>query len=383
MTRTRHYRLFEANVEAAGPATPSAHRVRVDSSPASSTPLRMIQEIFKAESAQARAHPDKTRDVWEMRVWDPYPATLRMFCLFSPGHVLIYWLFLPLTPLDPRPSVTVFKCLVLQILLSVQLLYLQARFSQQGKDMAIIQKEVMHEYDTKFVHPRLHPVYREVGIQVSINDNNVEEETVETGTPSTLIRRGFQTHPNQNYARHFDPDGEFTQPQLQPQPVPLSFMSPQARTVMSPGIFTPSAKPRTPDQSVGIQTTTRPSTIRQTLPGHGGSLGVYQHMKSPLKKATSFGDINTAFSPRNNREMAAYEQRELAERRARQSSPIKDGGARARQSSPVKDGGAAAARRITTQLDAGAPNFAHSPTMLANARANRWTQERFPSRRLP
>ncbi|KAK3318298.1 hypothetical protein B0H66DRAFT_232297 [Apodospora peruviana] len=364
MTRSRHYRLFEENVEAPGPSTPSAHRVRVDSLPASSSPLRLVRDILQSESAEARAHPDKTRDVWEITVWDPYPATLRILCLFSPGHVLIYTLFLPLTSLESRPSVTVVKCLLLQIILSAQLLLMHSRFSQQARDTAIIQKEVMREYDIKYVHPRLHPVVREIATQVSIGNEGIEEESVSVGTPTTIIRRGFQTHPNANYVKHIDLNAgrPQSQPQLQPQ---------LPRNVMSPGLFTPSAKPRMSDVSMSTQVS-RPSGLRQSLPpqsqqpppGFGGSLGVYSHMNSPLKKATSMGDMNSSFSPRNSREMAAIEQRDIAERMVRQSSPLKDP--------------AGSSRRATTQFDT---NYLHSPNTLANARATRWTQERFPTRR--
>ncbi|KAK0620289.1 hypothetical protein B0T14DRAFT_227451 [Immersiella caudata] len=339
MTRSRQYRLFEANVEASGPATPSAHRVRVDSSPVSSSPLRLLHDVLGSESAESRAHPDKTRDVWEITVWDPYPATLRIFCLFSPGHILVYMLFLPLQSLDPRPSVTVFKCLVLQVILSTQMFLLHHGFSQQAKDTAIIQREVMHEYDTKYVHPRLHPVVREVAIQVSISDEGLEQESVEVSTPATLIRRSFQTHPNPNYVRYVDPDAG------QPQPAP------QPRRTMSPSQFTPLAKPRMTDVGTFSAQVRRESGLRQSLPppapypapsamstgvasssaggpslaelkqmsaqGLGGSLGVFTHKNSPLKhsplkKATSTGDMNNAYSsPRNNREMAALEQKEL------------------------------------------------------------------------
>jgi hypothetical protein len=386
MTRSRHYRLFERNVEQAGPGTPSATRVRVDSPPASSTPLRLIQEVLRPETADQRAHPDRTRDVWEMKVWDPYPATLRMFCLFSPGHVLIHMLFLPLPTLDPRPSVTVFKCFLLQVILSAQLLLMHSRFSQQSKDTAIIQKEVMHEYDVKYVHPRLHPVVREIGTQVSISDGKIDQEAVAVGTPSTLIQRSFQTHPNPNYSRYVDPDAR---------------QAPSARA-MSPNPFTPSAKPRgsvPPSFAAQVQQQ-RQSAIRKSLPptisagvggapstptaisktastgtstgtnftlpsnsGYGGSLGVYTHMNSPLKKATSLSDMNGGYqSPRNGREMAALEQREQAERMIRQSSPFKE-------------------HRRATLTDSDG-SFAHSPDKLARARAGRWTQERFPTRRI-
>ncbi|KAK3898378.1 hypothetical protein C8A05DRAFT_38036 [Staphylotrichum tortipilum] len=386
MTRTRHYRFFEMNVEAAGPGTPSAQRVRVDSSPAASTPLRLIQEVLRPETADQRAHPDKTRDVWEMKVWDPYPATLRMFCLFSPGHVLIHMLFLPLPALDPRPSVTVFKCFLLQVILSAQLLLMHSRFSQQSKDTAIVQKEVMHEYDVKYVHPRMHPVVREAATQVSISDGHIDEEDVTVGTPATVISRSFQTHPNPNYSRYVNPDGA-----QQPRP-------------MSPTPFTPSAKPRPsipPSFAAQVQshqrlrrslpasTTTSTSTSTSTstgttvhLPpnpppeaGLGGSLGVFTHPNSPLKKATSLGDIGVGYtgSPRNGREMAAREQRELAERMVRMGSPLKGGENGSRR---VTMGG-----QVDDQGAGGNGGFAaHSPEKLARARANRWTQERFPTR---
>ncbi|KAK3292236.1 uncharacterized protein B0H64DRAFT_224759 [Chaetomium fimeti] len=408
MTRSRHYRLFEKNVEGAGPSTPSAQRVRVDSSPASSTPLRLLQGVLRPETAEQRAHPDKTRDVWEIKVWDPYPATLRMFCLFSPGHVLIHMLFLPLPMLDPRPSVTVFKCFLLQVIFSAQLLLMHSRFSQQSTDTAIIQKEVMHEYDVKYVHPRLHPTVREVSTQVSINDGKIDEEEIAVGTPATMIQRSFQTHPNPNYSRYVDPDaGKPSQAR--------TTMSPQLRSTMPANPFTPSAKPRAsvpPSFAAQVQQQ-RHSAVRRSLPpttstgagggppstpsaaskttttstgtttgtnynlppnsGYGGSLGVYTHMNSPLKKATSLNDVGAAFnSPRNNREMAALEQRDLADRMIRQSSPFKE------HRRPM----AAAGEQGQGQLELGQSSLAHSPEKLARARAGRWAQERFPSRRL-
>lgn len=357
ITRVRRYRLFEANVESQ-PNTPSAHRVRVQSSPVSSSPLRFLTEVLASESAESRAHPDKTRDVWELAVWDPLPVSLQVFCLFSPGHVLVYMLFLPLLPMDPRPSVTVFNCLILQAILSAQLVLLQSRFSQQVKDTSIIHREVFHEYDTKYVHPRLHPVVRDVGTQISLDSSGEEAESVEHGTPTTLIRRGFQTHPNPNYTRHLDED----------------YIQSQPRNVMSPSLFTPSAKPRYSDSFVASQNQ-RPIGPRQTsassassstsiAPGtnFGGSLGAYSHANSPLKKATSLGDIkgNGVTSPRNSRELAAMEQRETAERLIRQSSPLKEN------------------RRATTQLGALGETQPSNP--FANTRDRRHLQERFPSR---
>ena len=352
--------------------------------------MHYLQDMIGSESAEARAHPDKTRDVWELAVWDPYPATLQIFCFFSPGHVLVHYLFLPLPQMDPRPSVTVFKCLILQIILSAQLLLLQSRFSQQARDTAIIQKEVMNEYNTKFVHPRLHTVVRDAAVQVSIGDSGIEQESVEVGTPNTPLLRGFRTNPNPNYAKYYDPDNTG---------------QPASRNIMSPSLFTPVSKPSRPSDA--FTQMGRSSALRQSLPPSlaqsvasppihprqslpvsppqqqpssvsssvgspsvlspsaailgAGNLGVYQHMNSPLKKTTSLGDMKSPV--KNSREMAALEQREMADRMIRQTSPLKEN------------------RRATTHgLGVASGTQASATYNAATARANRWNQERFPSR---
>ncbi|KAI0390683.1 hypothetical protein F5Y17DRAFT_468734 [Xylariaceae sp. FL0594] len=311
--RTRKYRLFEANVEQS-PGTPSARRVRVQSSPASSSPLRLLTDIMSSESAESRAHPDSTRDVWEISMWDPLPICLRIFCLFGPGHVLVYMMFLPLAPLDARPSVTVFNCLLLQVILSGQLVLFQSRFSQQNKDAAVIQKEVMHEYDTKIVHPLMYPTVRDVGTQFARDDFGTDTEFVEVGIPTAQLRRGYKTRPNPNYAKHIDPDHTG---------------STHMNKVMNTGMFTPtgptrqsaqfgselrnrtfSARPvrtSTPGPTPLRETTTQTLATASTGTGSGGYLGVRNHPNSPLKKAPSLGELQFR-SPRTNGEMARLEQ---------------------------------------------------------------------------
>ena len=362
ITRVRHYRLFEANIDRM-PETPSAKRVKVQSEPTSSSPLRFLSNIMPTETAESRAHADRKNDVWELSVWDPLPACLRLFCLFSPGHVLVYMLFLPVAPLDQRPSVTVFNCLVLQAILSTQLLFMQSRFTQQVKDTSIIHREVLHEYDTKFVHPRLHPVVRDAGTQVDTETETVTLDAV-TGTPTTQIKRGFQTHPNPNYRKHVTPEGVHTNvlsPRLfSPAPQasnPQTFKTMQqqvmrtpaerlslAESSMSPASPAPAARGTpTPAQRQSLppsRLTPGPAASpapRQSLPpsrmtpgpvaaspapagrstgtNFGGSMGIYTHANSPLKKAQSMGAMggDVTRSPRNSREMAALEQRRLAQ----------------------------------------------------------------------
>lgn len=286
--RRKHYRLFEISVDAV-PSTPSAHRVRVDSSPVSSSPLQFLSGILGAGDAQSRAHPDPARDVWEVAVWDPLPVCLRLFCYFSPGHVLVYWLFLPTSPADLRPSMTIVTSMVVALLMSAQLSLLQSNFSQQEKDSALISREVLHEYDTKFVHPRTQTLYRDVGTQftehASYNSaRDAKYNTVETYTPMVIINRGFKPNPNPNYSDHTDPDGGAHR---------KSTARSQAAT---PSLISRTPNLRTPAPIPDSSSPLRPSTaIRQpnfrpnagTGAGDGGSLGVYSHAASPLRKSAS------------------------------------------------------------------------------------------------
>jgi hypothetical protein len=329
--------------------------------------MRLLTDIMNGESAESRAHPDNTRDVWELALWDPRAVCSAGLIYFSPVHALVYMMDFPLDPLEIRPSITVFKCILLQVALSGLLYVLHSKNERRLKDTAIIQREVFNEYDTKYVHPRLHPVVRDVATQASMDNENTA--TVESGTPTTLIRRSFQTHPNPNYLKHIDPDSTVSPPVV--------------RNAMSPSIFTPAAKSRHSDSYMSSQTQKSPS--RQSLPagattpyaaqvsasgaGFGGSLGAFTHANSPLKKATSLSDINNEggfFSPRNSRELAAMEQRDLADRMQRRVSPIKE------------DGRQAGGRPKRQPLAEASPGPALNP--FAQTRNNSHRYERYPSR---
>ncbi|MCJ1364787.1 hypothetical protein MMC16_003904 [Acarospora aff. strigata] len=344
--RKRHYRLFEASVDEV-PSTPSARRVRVDSSPLSSSPLRFLSNILASTTAEARSHPDPTRDVWELAVWDPTPLCLRLFCLFSPGHVLVYWLFLPTATQDPRPSTTIVTTMILAVLLSTQLIFLQSSFSQQTKDTALIHKEVLHEYDTKYVHPRTQPRMRDVGTQYTSLGTSTDDlpsfnahydldcNTVDTYTPMTIINRGFYTNPNPNYAKHTDPDPLSHRPATSHRGIstatPTTYQTPaHLRDTSSP------IRPRTALR----QPQFRPSAgVSVSVGGgDGGSLGIYTHANSPLRKSAS-----TTFSDRD-RERAATPMKRFD----RASSPLK------RSSVPGPGGlGAMAAGQRWAQLQGG------------------------------
>lgn len=289
--RKKHYRLFENSVDDV-PSTPSAKRVRVDSSPVSSSPLRFLSNILGTETAQSRAHPDPIRDVWEVAVWDPLPVSLRLFCYFSPGHVLIYWLFLPTTSSDPRPSVTVATAMFLALLFSFQLTFLQSSYSTQTKDTAFISKEVLHEYDTKYVRPRTQPLYRDVGTQFSeqasyTSARDEQYNKVEVYTPIVVINRGFKTHSNPNYQKHTDPEG-------------VTSSSNHLRHRLSTAdLRTPMQNPQAAPPTRALTAMRQPNFRPTFSGGDGGSLGVFSHAASPLRKSASthFSRDRIAHSP--------------------------------------------------------------------------------------
>lgn len=233
----------------------------------------------------------------------------------------------PLAPLDPRPSVTLFSTLLIQMLLTAQLWLTASRFEQQAKDKAIVQKEVFHEYDTKFVQPRIHPTVRDVGTQYTQLKGHKPLEACQIGTPTTLVRQSFHSRQQASTATPDEP-------------------TPVRRSTMGQRMSTPSNPPRQADAQPP-ENYSRPSSNRKSLPpgyvssttstgsglpassttgnlNFGGNMGIHSHHQSPLKKASSLYSINGAVeqSPRNSREMAAYEQNMSQHRR--QSSPARN-----------------------------------------------------------
>ena len=204
--------------------------------------------------------------------------------MFSPGHVSVYWLFLPIAPLDPRPSVTVVTTICLAALLTTQLTLLSAFFSQQSKDSALIYKQVQNEYDTKYVHPTLNKRVRDAGTQVA-SDNLPDLKEVETYTPVTFVSRGFRPNPNPNYAPLYDPDG-FLLAQKRESSRESSDGS-NTPVFKTPNVLRTSNTPlRTSTTSTMRQPQFRTSAVQA---GDGGSFGIHSHAQSPLRRSTASG----------------------------------------------------------------------------------------------
>ncbi|KAK5167042.1 uncharacterized protein LTR77_007771 [Saxophila tyrrhenica] len=344
--RKRHYRLFEQPVEES-PATPSARLVRVDSSPMSSSPLRYLQQALSEATSGAKAHVDPEREVWEVSMWDPQPFNLTLFTLFSPGHLAFYYAMLPPAALDPNPSVKVAMAFIFGVMLSVQLGALRTFFSQQSKDAVLVHGEVMNEYDTKFVRPNLNRPVRDVGVQTresALTPRGTKTREVDVYTPTTIIKRGFRTNPNPNYARQYDPDNLSAEMSSSRRTSDVGVGN-QLSNVSTPPLPTPSnayartngytnsaySRPSTSGQDFSSPLKPHHERLRERTPirGDGGSLGVYSHAASPLRKAASSNHLAS---------------RESSTQTGRPTSPLK------RTSTPGINGslaGASARRRET------------------------------------
>jgi hypothetical protein len=338
--RKRHYRLFEQPIDT-NPATPSAQRVRVDSSPMASSPLRLLQRIISSTSADSRAHPDAARHVWEIAVWDPNPLCLQLFCLFSPLHVVLYHFNLPVAELDPQPSVKVVTTIAIAAILSLQLHYLRTSFSQQTKDSAIIHRQVLQEYDSKFVHPAMQRPCRDVAIQtiskkrtrdssvgVRGSSDDLASEVV-TYTPTTVINRGFRTNPNQVYSSQYDPDQLSSQPN--PRAQRSSTQTPSLRPSQQNAYYTATSTATGADFSSPIRPSNTPNPFRQppsqlrpSASGDGGSLGAFSHAASPLRKSASANYLRDDRSRDRDRDSLGGNGEKRAENRIkREGSPLK------------------------------------------------------------
>ncbi|KAI0626428.1 DUF2418 multi-domain protein [Pyrenophora tritici-repentis] len=292
--KRRYYRLFEQSVDIA-PQTPSAKRVRVDSSPAGASPMQFVKNLVQ-NNATSRAHPVEGRDVWEVAVWDPNPLCLQLFCLFSPLHVVLYYFNLPVAPLDPRPSIRVTSTLFIGAVLSLQLWWLRSAFTRQIKDNALISRQVLHEYDSKFVHPSLRKQCRDVGIQTISKDRGRDSSVgvkgsslhlaseVVTYTPTTIISRTFRTNPNSSYASQYDPDNVGPARSTQHTPSRKTRYS-TSSTAMDDDFSSPLRAPsQTPNPF--RQAPTIPAASSSSTNNDGGYLGINTHAASPLRKST-------------------------------------------------------------------------------------------------
>ncbi|KAI1794569.1 hypothetical protein LXA43DRAFT_112121 [Ganoderma leucocontextum] len=105
--------------------------------------------------------PPKTRpsQPWEedervqtLEVWTPGPLEMALFAIYSPVHAML-WM--------ATTSANWMLAISVMFIVGVQCRALARSYEALLKDRAIIAAEVMHEYDEKFVNPRVNPIRKD------------------------------------------------------------------------------------------------------------------------------------------------------------------------------------------------------------------------------
>lgn len=212
------------------PPTSSARLVRVDSSPTASSPWTLLTSIYNAFLSPPQPHPDEHTDVWEISLWSPPALTLQLLTLFSPVHLAVYHLSLPYNPPsypglpapNPLPQYVTLFCT--QLLISFALRMQQSAYAQQRIDHGVLNREVLSEYNAKYVHPRLNVIKRDVAVQCDPYNDSVQQFTPD------FHHQGFVTRPNPSYASWTSP--EKSEQVLRETRTP-------SQTPVTPNIFSP------------------------------------------------------------------------------------------------------------------------------------------------
>ncbi|KAK7693708.1 hypothetical protein QCA50_003280 [Cerrena zonata] len=179
-TRTKIYQLNLAREPVASPNAKFVPRSSSDSSRSStptttSTPSKLISFLFSLLKHFWRAFvisvrfllnlsPPKSQQtsggVWgervqQLEVWTPGELEMFLFSVYSPVHALL-WM--------ATNSANWMIMLVVMFITGAQLRAMTRSYEALLKDKAIISAEVLHEYDEKFVYPRINPIRKDAAV---------------------------------------------------------------------------------------------------------------------------------------------------------------------------------------------------------------------------
>ncbi|KAI0636759.1 hypothetical protein C8Q77DRAFT_523030 [Trametes polyzona] len=98
---------------------------------------------------------EEDQRVQQLEVWTPGELELALFGTYSPVHALL-WMALT--------SANWMMMFLIMFAVGVQTRALSRSYEALLKDKAIIAAEVLHEYDEKFVYPRVNPVRKDAAV---------------------------------------------------------------------------------------------------------------------------------------------------------------------------------------------------------------------------
>jgi len=93
--------------------------------------------------------------VQQLEMWTPGEIEMTLFAIYSPVHSLLWMAF---------SGANWMLMMVIMAIVSGQMRVLVRSFEALMKDKSIIAREVMHEYDEKFVYPRVNPVRKDAAV---------------------------------------------------------------------------------------------------------------------------------------------------------------------------------------------------------------------------
>ncbi|BGP54032.1 hypothetical protein JCM8202v2_001604 [Rhodotorula sphaerocarpa] len=193
-TRRRQYQMVLRRDPLSSPNARSAMLAFTPDRPPRSFAQKLRAKASELAGWSSPPVPDAF-PVQELNVWVPDRAiwSLRVFTLYSPPVALLYHFLSPSTFLI---------CLLCGSSFSIQTLALVYLYTTLVSDRAALQSEVMHEYNAKFVHPRVFVPKRDAAVStneaemVSVADwrrlqqRSVEREgSMRVGTPQGMAAR--------------------------------------------------------------------------------------------------------------------------------------------------------------------------------------------------
>ncbi|KAH9951901.1 hypothetical protein B0H21DRAFT_3460 [Amylocystis lapponica] len=172
-THTRMYQLNLAEKPVGSPHAAFVPRPRREYSPPPARTTRslifaILAGLWRAFVASVRflfnLSPPKSREaqnttpdahVQQLEVWTPGELEVTVFAVYSPLHALLW------TALSTGNWIRIIGAMVLA---SAQLRAMTRAYEALMKDRTIIAAEVLHEYDEKFVIPRVNPVRKDAAV---------------------------------------------------------------------------------------------------------------------------------------------------------------------------------------------------------------------------
>ncbi|KAI0082798.1 hypothetical protein K474DRAFT_1654972 [Panus rudis PR-1116 ss-1] len=169
-TRTKNYQLNLARDPVSSPHAKFVPRTDTTTPPPSPPPLyisalkyfwraflisiRFLFNMSQKKSGEVN-YGSRVERVQQLEVWNPGELEMHFFAVYSPVHALLW--------MATNGSNWMLMMFVM-VLTGAQLRALTKSYEALLKDKTIIAAEMLHEYDEKFVYPRINPIRKDAAV---------------------------------------------------------------------------------------------------------------------------------------------------------------------------------------------------------------------------